>query len=276
MADLHIHSEKLSWCLDDIPFDSIEPSTVHNDEFLFLTLASASFVEILADLYSDNLISHFGGNAEVTGWLAARWQKEEVQHGQALKTYIQLVWPEFDWETAHRAFVDEYRLLCTAEQLESHPGLELIARCVVETGTSTFYRALRSYVQEPVLRQILNHISSDETAHYNHFRRFFQRLNASQPHGLAAVVKTIWRRLYEIRSEDSYIAFKHASIGLHPERPFRAADWIRYSKEVRNLARVHYPYRMAVSMLLKPVPLFKPLKQALQWPLFGLFYMLSH
>jgi hypothetical protein len=266
---------KPRWNLDDIDFDSVDVSLARDDEFLFTTLASASFVEILAQTYSDNLIRHFSGHNEVTDWLDGYWQHEEVQHGNALKSYVRKVWPEFDWEKAHGAFRSEYGLLCTVEQLEPDLALELVARCVIETGTSTFYRALRSYAQEPVLRRILDNISADETAHYAHFRRYFESCDADRPKGTGAVVSTIWRRVHEIRSEDAYIAYRHVYAGRHPGRPVLEADWSGYSRQVRRLAREHYPYLMAVRMLMKPVPVIKPVKQVLQWPLAGLAYMLS-
>jgi rubrerythrin len=272
---LPANNRRQSWRLDDIDFDAVDAASVRNDEFLFLTLASASFVEILSEMYSDNLIEHFQGNAEVTNWLKEYWQQEEVQHGHAFKAYIQRVWPEFDWESAYRAFQVHYSSLCTVEQLEPHRALELVARCVVETGTSTFYRALEDYVREPVLRQLIGHIKTDEAAHYTHFRRYFAAYNAIEHHGVGAVIATIWRRLREIRGEDAYIAFKHVYAARHPGQPFLASDWHRYNRMVKRLARRHYPYLMAVRMLIKPIPMAETLKRVLQWPLVGLARLVS-
>src|ERR1039458_1046214 len=97
-------SNRLRWRIEDIDFDRVDARAVHDNEFLFHMLASASFVEILADKYSANLIAHFRDNAEVMSWLKESWQEEEVQHGRALKAYVNKVWPEFDWNAAHAAF----------------------------------------------------------------------------------------------------------------------------------------------------------------------------
>jgi rubrerythrin len=272
---LPAHRRRQEWRLEDIPFGAVDAASVRDDEFLFLLLASASFVEILAETYSGNLIEHFQGDEEVTGWLRKYWQKEENQHGRALKTYVQAVWPEFDWESAHRGFTEEYTALCTVEQLEARPTLELVARCVVETGTSTLYSAVRDYVKEPVLSQLLNHIKSDEVSHYAHFRQHFERYNAIERHGVFAVIATIWRRLREISGEDSYIAFKHVYAGRHPDRAFHDSDWQRYSKQVKRLARHHYPYAMAIRMVIKPIPMMEPLKRLLEWPLIRLATLLG-
>jgi len=263
-----------TWSLDQIDFVSVDTALSRDDEFLFVTLASASFVEIMAQTYSDNLIRHYQGNTDVTDWLDLHWQREEVQHGRALKTYVQTVWPEFDWETAHRGFAGEYGLLCSAEQLEASRALELIARCVIETGTSTFYRALRNYVREPVLRELLGLISADETAHYNHFRRFFGICNAVEHFGLTAVAATIWRRLREIRGEDTYIAFRHVWAVRHPHQTFREADWKDYLRQARRFAKKYYPFPMAAKMLLRPVPMRRSVRHLVQWSLTGLAYVM--
>ena len=263
------------WRIEDIPYDKVDRSLIADDEFLFHTLAAASFTEILAELYSDNLIVHFKGNAEIEAWLRHTWRLEEVQHGQSLKKYVQTVWPDFDWERAYAAFQVEYGALCTSEQLESDRALELVARCVVETGTASFYNALGNYTLEPVLRQLVDHIRADEVAHYTHFRRYYNALDAVKQYGLGKVGATILRRVAAIESEDAYIAFKHAYIGHYPDRPFDDKYWLQHNKAAKRLARCHYPFEMAIKMLMKPVPLSESFKKLLQWPLVGVARLIT-
>ncbi len=56
---------------------------------------------------------------------------------------------------------------------------ELIARCIVETGTSSYYTALADATDEPVLQQICRQIAADEYRHfklfYDHMRRYLSR-----------------------------------------------------------------------------------------------------
>ena len=60
---------------------------------------------------------------------------------------------------------------------------ELIARCMVETGTSSYYTALGEATGEPVLKQICRHIAADEFRHfklfYDHMRRYLAREHIS-------------------------------------------------------------------------------------------------
>lgn len=267
--------QALRWRVEDIDFGKIKGELVRDDDMLFYMLASASFVEILSELYSDNLIEHFRGNQDAVHWLRHHWQHEEVQHGRALKAYVKAVWPEFDWETAHAGFIAEYGPLCTAQQLEPVRALEMVARCVVETGTSTMYRALHDYVREPVLLQLLADIKADEAAHYSHFRRYFDTYNASERHSLWSVAGAIWRRIREIGAEDSYIAFKHVWLGRHPGQPFDESAWKHYQKSIRRYARFHYPYPMAIRMILKLVPLKEPVRNMIQRSLEGLVKLVS-
>jgi len=267
------NKKRVDWA--SIDFNNIDPALVYDNDFLFLTLASASFVEILSEIYAGNLIQFFYDDKEIISWLAECWEKEEVQHGNMLKRYVQTVWPEFDWERSFNAFYQQYSTCCTVEQLEPQKGLELMARCVVETGTSSFYQALQHYVHEPVLHQILNHIKSDEIMHYNHFRHYFSKYNAIERHGIPTLFMTIWRRLNGIQSEDAYIAFKHVHQGRYQDQLFLQEDWNNYNKTVKRLARLHYPYVMAIKMLLKPIPLFQPIKKIVEWPLLGIAMFLS-
>lgn len=275
---MSLHSEQTGkkWRLEDIPYDKIDRSLIAGDEFLFHTLAAASFTEILAELYSDNLIEHFKGNAEIEAWLRHSWRHEEVQHGQSLKKYVQTVWPDFDWERAYAAFQIEYGALCTSEQLESDRALEMVARCVVETGTASLYKALGTYTSEPVLRLLVDHIRADEVAHYTHFRRYYKALDGVERHGVRKVGATILRRLADIDSEDAYIAFKHAYLGHYPERQFHDIYWQRHQKAAKRLARRNYPFEMAVKMLMKPVPLSESFKKLLQWPLVGFARLITY
>lgn len=263
------------WDLLDIPFSTIDVEAVRSDEFLFTTLASASFVEILAQTYSANLIRHFDGDTEITDWLASRWQPDEVQHGEALRSYVKFVWPEFDWEGGHARFCADYASCCTLERLEPYRALELVARCVVETGTSTFYRALRDYVREPVLRGLIDKIRADETAHYVFFRRHFATQNASERHTARAVIATVFRRVREVRGEDAYISFKHVHATRNPALPPSALHWQSYNRQVKRLARRYYPYSMAIQMLIKPIPIMESIKRPVRWLLVGVALLAS-
>jgi hypothetical protein len=252
------------WSVEDIPYDAIDASLIHDNAELFYLLAAASFVEITSDLYTRNLIEFYHGNPEIENWLANFWELEEVQHGMALKRYVQTVWPEFDWERAYRGFFDEYGRACTMESLAETRSLEMVARCVVETGTSSFYRTLSEVTPEPVLKQITANISSDEVRHYKHFYRYFLDYKDRERPGRVAILRQLWKRSTDVKAEDAYFAFKHVFLERNPEEAFTQEAYDEFRASFRRLGRTTFPYEMAVKMILKPLDLSGPLGRVVQ------------
>jgi hypothetical protein len=244
-----------TWSVDAIPYHALERGRVRDDAQLFYTLATASFVEITSDLYTRNLIEFFSGDDEVADWLAHGWEPEELQHGAALRRYVETAWPGFDWADAYRRFLDEFSRFCSVDQLAPTRALELAARCVVETGTASFYRMLSEMSAEPVLRGLTARIRADEVRHYKHFYRHYRRYCLRERPARRAVARTLWHRVGEVDAEDAFYAFKHVFLGSHPGARFERRDYVAFRAGFRTVAQQHFPYAMAVKMLLKPLGL---------------------
>jgi hypothetical protein len=242
------------WSLADIDLSRIEQNVARDDWFFYYLVAAASFIETAADLYTSNLVLHFP-DPMAREWLAKRWQPEELQHGRALRAYTEAAWPGLDWGKGYAAFFGEYSRLCTMEQLEGSRALEMAARCVVETGTATFYTALHDCAPEPVLKQLTSLIRRDEVRHYNHFRTFYLAYQSEERVGRLSVLRALHKRFTEAEREDALIGFKHAWRMLHPGEIFRAEYFAAFMREVRERLLPHYPYRMAVQMMLQPLQL---------------------
>ena len=242
-----------SWSIDDIPYETLDRSLVRDDRRLFNIVASASFIEITSDLYTHNLVDFFRNDMEIADWLEQRWEKEELQHGTALKKYVQTAWPEFDWETAYATFRAEYGAICTVEGLAGTRALEMVARCVVETGTASFYRMLSDLSPEPVLRQLAAEISTDEVRHYKHFHRYFRRYRQLERPSRFAVMRTLLKRAADVEAEDTFYAFRAVFRGSNPDTPFERSHYDAYRDGVLDLVRQYFPHGMAVKMLLKPL-----------------------
>jgi hypothetical protein len=253
-----------TWSVDDISFDAIDPSLIHDNSELFYLLVAASFVEITSDLYTKNLIEFYSGNSEIEDWLANYWEHEEVQHGAALKRYVQAVWPEFDWERAYRGFFEEYGRECTMENLAENRALEMVARCVVETGTSSFYRTLSEASPEPVLKEITANISLDEVRHYKHFYRYFLDYRDRERPSRVAILRQLWKRSTDVKAEDAYYAFKHVFLVRNPGVPFTEEAYDEFRASFRRIGRTTFPYEMAVKMILKPLDLSAPVGRVVQ------------
>jgi hypothetical protein len=253
------------WTLADIPYDAIDRSLIAGNETLFNLIASASFIEITSDTYTRNLAEFCAGDGEVVDWLRHGWEHEELQHGAALRRYVETVWPEFDWEATYRAFLVDYLRLCSVDLYAPTRALEMVARCVVETGTSSFYRMLSEASPEPVLTRLAAFISRDEVDHYKHFYRYYRFYAAREHPGRIAVFRELLKRTVNIDAEDAAIAFKHVRLARHPGVPYRDADYVAFRGQVRPMAQRHYRFDQAVRMLLRPLELSGLAGRATLW-----------
>jgi hypothetical protein len=256
-----------SWGLAEIPYGTIMHDSIrHRDDLLYL-LAASSFVEILSDLTTQNLIQFFDGDEEVGRWLSTGWERDEVRHGQALRDYVRAVWPEFDWDAAYRNFFAEYSKLCTVEEMAPTRCLEMAARCVVEMGTAGYYHALEQFAPEPVLRDLAGRIKNDEVRHYKHFYRYFLKYRVLEGPGRRRILAALVRRLGALRSEDAEIAIWHAYQSAHPTLHKESPEFRTQLAAISAMVRAQFPAGMAIKMLLKPLYLPPVLRGLVSAPL---------
>lgn len=266
LADSNTMHE-MPWRIEDIDLTRIDRQRAAANEDLLLLLCAASFIESGSDLYTSNLSQFFDDDPEVSAWLNAEWEHEELQHGRALKAYIAYVWPEFDWDLAFANFFEEYSKTCSLEAFEKTRALEMVARCVVETGTATLYRAINECSDEPVLKEITDNIRTDEVRHYKHFFRYFKKYNKVEGNGRLAVLGALTRRVLEIKNEDSEIALRHVFAVRYPERAGDSAYCRERTARVNALVRRNLSADMCVKMLLKPLELPAKIQPGLHYPL---------
>ena len=259
-------SAGLRWRLEELDFSAIDASKVQASDEIFLLVCSASFVESGADTYAQNLVDYFAGDAEAGGWLGAHWMAEELQHGRALKAYVQHVWPDFDWEGAYADFFAEYSKICTTDELEPTRGQEMVARCIVEMGTTTYYQALHAVSDEPVLRDLCWRIRTDEVQHYKHFYHYFLNYREREHLRRPQVLATLWRRAAELRQSDADIALRHAWNWRFRGRA-DAPAYEEVSQRLFALMRGQYPLDLALRMALKPLQLPAWLEHGVERPL---------
>jgi rubrerythrin len=255
------------WKIEDLDFSRMALDQVRADETLFYMAGAASFIESGTRLYAQNLAAYFEGDAEVVSWLRDQWEPEELQHGSALRAYVHHAWPEFDWESAYRSFLDEYATYCKVELLAPTRALEMAARCVVETGTATYYRALARSTDEPVLRELGNRIASDEVNHYKHFYGFFRRYREQEGVGRARVLAAISRRTLELKSEDADCAIRHLAKAHAPERAGDAAYIQQMSSRMSGIVRRNLKPATTLKMLMRPLELPATVQAMVQYPI---------
>ncbi|MDY7577410.1 ferritin-like domain-containing protein [Herbaspirillum sp. RTI4] len=259
--------DKRHWKITDLDFSCIDIPATRRDENLFYLLACASFVESGANVYASNLVDFYRNDAELSDWLRNHWEVEELQHGAALRAYVNYVWPEFDWERAYRSFLGEYAGYCKVELLESTRTQELAARCVVETGTATYYRALARSTSEPVLRQLAHRIADDEVSHYKQFYRSFRRYREQEGTGRLRTLGTLCRRTLELKSEDADCAIRHVIKIRDPLHADDVPQRQRLLATMNHTVRTHLTPDTTIKMIMKPLELPPMLQSMVQYPL---------
>lgn len=262
--DSYLHAPQ-HWHMEDLDFSSIDTDHLREREDVFLLVCCASFVESGAETYSRTLIEYFFDDVEISTWLREHWEVEELRHGRALEAYIRHAWPEFDWDGAYADFFAEYEKLCIADELEPTRGQELVARCIVEMGTTTYYQALNAVCDEPVLRDLTQRIRTDEVRHYKHFYHHFRKYRQLEGLHRGQVIAALWRRATELQRSDTDIALRHAMAWrFRGDATARSAEAVK--KKMYGLMRSQYPIELATRMALKPLELSPRLQRWLERP----------
>jgi rubrerythrin len=195
----------MTWTLDDIAWDRFEAARVTPD--LLRIAKAACLVEHNGSDYGTYLCSVFKGDSDFCD-AAKVWAEEEVKHGQALRRWVEMVDPMFNFDDAFARFRAKIMLPLEADaSVRGSLCRELIARCVVEVGTSSYYSALRDSADEPVFQEICRRIAGDEFRHYKLFYDHMRRYRAAERPTLLARLRTVVGRLLE--AEDDELAYAY-------------------------------------------------------------------
>jgi rubrerythrin len=234
------------WTLEQIPWTRFDPARV--DPEIVKLVKAAAMVEFNGGDYATYLKRVFADDPEFQA-VATAWAQEEVQHGRALARWAKLADPNFDFESAFKRFTAGYSIDVDVEQsIRGSRCGELVARCIVETGTSSYYTALNEATDEPVLKQICRNIAADELRHYKLFYTYLQRYLERE--GLNG-----WRRLKVTlsrigESEDDELAYAYFAAN-HPGETYDRKRFTRaYARRAYAVYRRHHIER-GMAMALK-------------------------
>ena len=238
------------WTQDDIPWDRFEPSKVDPD--ILKIVKAASMVEKNGDDYAVYLCNVFSDDPEFQG-AARAWAVEEVQHGDVLGRWAELADSGFHFAESFKTFTMGYKLpLDATKSVRGSRAGELVARCIVEVGTSSYYTALGNAVEEPVLKAICKRIAADELRHYKlfyeHLRGYLEKEELNQWQRLKVALGRI------VESEDDELAYAYYAANGDGA----AYDRAHYSREYMKRACAYYRPGVidrGVAMTLKAVGL---------------------
>lgn len=246
---------KQGWTMDDIHWSLFDPSQV--EPKLLAAIKAAALVEYNAPDYVSYLKRVFADAGPATLAAIEQWGREEAQHGRALGRWAETADPSFKLEEAFARFRKGYTPAHFAEGTGSIRGSrrgEMIARCVVESGTSSYYTAIRDATEEPVLKEIAGRIAADE---YRHYKLFYDTLHAQAEPELS-LWKKLWIALGRVReSDDDELAYSYYCANVLPQdEAANPYDRKRYSKLAGQASMSIYHRRhiqKLVQMVIKAV-----------------------
>jgi rubrerythrin len=238
------------WAPEDISWNRFDRTRV--DTELVKLIKAASIVEHNAVHYARYLRTVFRGD-DAMQQLAWEWAQSEVQHGQVLSRWATLADPDFDFGDRFRRFVAGYYIpTAVTRSIRGSLTGELLARCVVEIGTSSYYTAIGRATNEPVLKELCGRIAADELRHYKTFYELSRRYLKIENIGIMERLRVVVERVIE--SEDDELAYAYHSANESRAKFNRLQSNRAYSSRAYKLYSLDLVERVA-AMLLKVVGL---------------------
>jgi hypothetical protein len=224
------------WEVAGLPWDQFNPGKL--DPETLKVIKAAALVEYGGAKYGRYLCNVFAGDPAFQQ-AANVWAVEEVRHGEALGRYAERADPTFNLEQAFSRFDAGYGFdLEAAQSVRGSRSGELLARCIVETGTSSYYTAIADTTEEPLLKAICRHIAADELRHYKLFYTHLKRYLDREALSRFERVRIVLGRLRE--SEDDELAYAYFAANAPADAVYHRAAFAR-----AYMTRAHRFYRPA-------------------------------
>lgn len=236
------------WDMNEIDYSKIDRSKITPD--LVKVVKAAALVEYNAVAYSAYLERVFADDPEFQE-MSRCWATEEVQHGKSLGKWAETVDPAWSLEEAMAKFRAGYKI----EHINNDTSVrgsrtgEMVARCMVETGTSSYYSAIGTSTDEPVLKEICAKIAGDEFRHYKLFYDTLNRYLKKEGMSRMGRLKVALGRIAE--SEDDELSYAFFAANANDNEQYDRKVW---SREYMKRAYSYYQEPQvdrAVAMVFK-------------------------
>jgi hypothetical protein len=245
------------------------------DRLVFYGAAVSSFLEISIDQYTASLRETFAGEPEIVAWLEHVWAPEERAHGQAMRTYLARVWPQYGWGKAYAGFIKQYAPLCGISPARPTPAREMLTRCMTECEAAVLYRTMSSLATDQMAKNLFAQMYEDEMAHYRFFYQWFCVLRDRENLGAFATLADAVNETNHYSDAEVGAALAHINAGFVQPMPFAPLEPHELQSLARAAVRDRIPLDTPRAMMLKPLRACsgwgKPLASAVD-----MFYRLGH
>jgi hypothetical protein len=211
------------WKIDDLSWGSFDLRRL--DPEMLRLVKTASMVEYGAHKYEQYLNNVFA-NDPIFKRAVKYWAEEEIQHGATLGRYAELADPSFSFAESYWRYDAGYSIDINANKSpRGSCAAELVSRCMVEIGTSSYYTALGRATEEPLLKEICHHIAGDELKHY---AMFFSHLKGYVEHEKMGRLTRLKIALGRVReSSDDELAFAYFAANTRADAVYDRKGYAR-------------------------------------------------
>ena len=239
------------WSPEELPWEAFDPERADPNHIPLVK--AVSMVESNGLDYAAYLNRVFADDRQVCDMVNG-WAHEEVQHGVVLGRWAKLADPTFDYDTALARFRAGYSIQVDVDaSIRGSRTGEMIARCMVEVGTSSFYAALADRTDEPLLKVICRRIAADELRHYALFYRTMKRYQETECLNKLERICIAFLRVMETEDDELAYAWFAANDGSGRQYDHRQSNRA-YMREHYALYRPHHT-RRGMTMIFKAVGL---------------------
>lgn len=247
---------KQGWTLDEVRWSAFDPSKA--TPRMIAAIKAAALVEMNAPDYVVYLKRVFHDAGPDVHAAIDQWGGEESQHGRALGRWAEMADPSYKVAEAFDRFragysPEHFQDADSASIRGSRRG-EMIARCVVESGTSTYYTAIKEATEEPVLKEIAGRIAADE---FRHYKLFFETLHAQGEPDLSfwKKLKIAAGRITESDDDELAYAYYCANVPASDTEctPYRREFYTKVASSILNTIYRRHHIQKLVQMVAKAV-----------------------
>jgi len=226
--------------------------TRHN-AVMFYGIAAAALLETAIAQRADMLLAVLGGEPDTRNWIEQVWLPAKRAHAERARIYAETMWPEFEWGAAYDDFSADYRRLTRTLRASAGVAQAALACSTAAAQVAMFYRGLSAAADDPELRGLLQGMAADETAHFEVFRRCYERHRQREHLGWLASYRIVVSCASRARDVDVQLAFRRLnSTYWYGAIPFQELEYPEFVTRMGGVVRRNLPLGPAQRLLFRP------------------------
>jgi hypothetical protein len=233
--------------------DSPQQLVTRHNAVMFYGIAAASLLETAIVQRTEALLAVLGADVESRSWIEQVWLPAKHSHAKRARAYIEAMWPEFEWGAACDEFSADCRRLTRTPRAGAGVAQLALAYSTAAAQAAMFYRGLSASADDPALRRLLQDLAADEAAHFESFRRCYERHRQREHLGILASYRTIVSCASRARDVDVQLAFRRLNATYwYGSVPFQELEYTEFVTRLGGVVRRNLPLGLAQRLLFRP------------------------